>query len=88
MNIEFTKSFIKDLKVIKDKELLDRIKKIILEIENSSTLSDLSNVKYIVNSHFYYRIRIGDFRIGMKYENNSIKLIRCLDRKNIYKKFP
>jgi mRNA interferase RelE/StbE len=88
MEIEFTKSFVKDLKDIEDKALLNRVKSAILEIENSPSLTDLSNVKYIVNSQFYYRIRVGDERIGIKLENALNKLIRCLHRKEIYKKFP
>jgi mRNA interferase RelE/StbE len=88
MDVEFEKSFVKDLKDIDDKAILKRVKETILEIENSIKLNELPNVKYIVNSQFYYRIRIGDYRIGIKLENNLIKLIRCLHRKEIYKKFP
>lgn len=88
MEIEFTKSFVKDLKNIQDKELLNKAKLIILDIENSSSMLDLSNVKYLVNSQHYYRIRIGDYRIGLKHEENSVKFVRFLHRKEIYKKFP
>jgi len=88
MKVEFTKSFIKDLKNINDKTILNKLKKAIEEIENSSSLFDLINVKFIINSQFYYRIRIGDYRIGIKLENNVVKVVRCLHRKDIYKKFP
>ncbi|MEI6089998.1 MAG: type II toxin-antitoxin system mRNA interferase toxin, RelE/StbE family [bacterium] len=88
MEVEFTKSFLKDLKNIDDKYILNKVKLIILEIENSSSLSELQNVKFIVNSKYYFRIRIGDYRIGIKVEDNLIKLIRCLHRKEIYKRFP
>ena len=50
MEIEFTKSFTKDLKAIEDKTLLNKVKSAILEIENFPSLYDLSNVKYIINS--------------------------------------
>jgi len=88
MNVEFTKSFIKDLKNINDKTILNKVKITILEIENSSSLFDINNVRFIVNSQFYYRIRVGDYRLGIKLENDIVKLIRCLHRKDIYKKFP
>lgn len=88
MDVEFAKSFVKDIKNITDKDLLKRIKTVILEIEVATALLDLTNVKYIVNSKSYYRIRVGDYRLGLKYENNIVKLIRCLNRKEIYKKFP
>lgn len=88
MQIEFTKSFTKDLRRIDDKSLLNRLKLTILEIENSTSIFELPNLKYIVNSDFYYRIRVGDYRIGLKLENNSVNLIRFLHRKDIYKRFP
>jgi mRNA interferase RelE/StbE len=88
MNIEFTNSFVKDLKDIKNITILNKIKSIILQIEYSISLQDIPNIKYLTNSGNYYRIRIGDYRIGIKYENNTIKLIRCLHRKDIYKHFP
>ncbi len=36
----------------------------------------------------YYRIRIGDYRLGIKVKKDSIEMLRCLHRKDIYKKFP
>lgn len=88
MKIEFTKSFVKDLKVINDKSLLIRAKQIITEIEQSDSLQSILNVKYLVDSKYYYRIRVGDFRIGIKVENNTVIFIRFLHRKDIYKRFP
>jgi len=37
----------------------------------------------------FYRIRIGDYRIGIELENpTTLRFIIVLHRKNIYKKFP
>lgn len=88
MEVEYTASFLRDLKAIKVKDILKKVKSLIVELENASKLNDIKNVKYIVNSKIYYRIRINDYRIGLKYENNKVTLIRCLERKKIYKKFP
>ena len=75
MEKELAKNLVKDLKNISDKEILKRIKSSILEIEIAPSIYDVQNVKYIVNSKSYFRIRIGDYRIGIKLENNLIKLI-------------
>ena len=88
MEVEFTSSFVRDLKKIADKSLLEKIKSVILELEKSNSLFEMSNVVYIVNSQNFYRIRIGDYRIGIKFENQIVKLIRCLNRREIYRKFP
>jgi len=36
----------------------------------------------------YYRIKIGDYRIGMTVEGNLVTLVRFLHRKDIYRYFP
>ena len=36
----------------------------------------------------YFRIRLGDWRIGTQYVNPKIILITILSRGNIYKQFP
>jgi mRNA interferase RelE/StbE len=36
----------------------------------------------------YYRIRLGDYRVGLKIENNTVCFVRFLHRKDIYRYFP
>ena len=36
----------------------------------------------------FYRIRIGDYRLGLYTENHHVILSRLLPRKDIYKRFP
>jgi mRNA interferase RelE/StbE len=35
-----------------------------------------------------YRIRVGDYRIGIYYDSDEVQLMRFLHRKEIYRKFP
>lgn len=35
-----------------------------------------------------YKVRFGNYRVGLKYENNTISFDRVLHRKEIYKYFP
>jgi mRNA interferase RelE/StbE len=39
-------------------------------------------------SREYFRIRIGDFRLGLKLEGDTLVFIRFLNRKDIYRYFP
>jgi mRNA interferase RelE/StbE len=64
VNVEFRKSFEKDLAKIQDEDLLSRIKAAIEEVEAVESLLDLTNVKKLKGDGDYYRIRIGDYRIG------------------------
>ena len=45
MNVQFRASFSKDLRNIKNKNLLDRIRETILHIENAQKLQDIANLK-------------------------------------------
>lgn len=88
MKVEFRRSFAEDLKDIKDKALLNRVKKIIETVEKADTLAEVHGLKKLRGSDNYFRIRIGDYRIGIAFENESVIFVRILNRKDIYKYFP
>ena len=89
MEVEFKNSFYRDLKRIKSQSLKQRIKKAILEVEQASTLQDVTNLSKIKgHKSSYYRIRIGDYRIGLRLKDNTVIFARFLHRKDIYKYFP
>ena len=48
----------------------------------------LPNLKRIESSGKYYRIRLGEYRLGLVFENGAVTFVRCLQRKNIYRYFP
>ncbi|MCP2731018.1 hypothetical protein NJ959_21560 [Symplocastrum sp. BBK-W-15] len=57
MNIEFRKSFEKDLLKMLDPGLFQRIQEIIEQVEQADNLSEVSNVKKLKGEVDYYRIR-------------------------------
>ncbi|BAY61534.1 hypothetical protein NIES22_16010 [Calothrix brevissima NIES-22] len=88
MIVEFRKSFAKDLSKIKDETLLQRIQTVIEEVENAVYLGEVSNIKKLKTDGDYYRIRVGDYRIGLKISDNLVVFVRVLQRKDIYRYFP
>ena len=78
----------KDLKKIKAKRLQSQIMEIIAEAENSASISEIRNVKKLRGGDVYYRIRLGNYRIGLKLEDDTILFVRFLHRKDIYRSFP
>lgn len=89
MIIEFDKSFEKTLDKIKDKSLFSRINKIIINFEKANSLSELINVKKLSGFKNYYRIRIGEYRLGFeKIDEKTLRFILIVHRKDIYKLFP
>ena len=88
MNVKIDKSLEKDINKIKDKRILKRLHSVIITMQNSSSLSEIKNLKKIRGTKNFYRIRIGEFRLGIIYYNKTIEIIRLLHRKDIYRYFP
>jgi mRNA interferase RelE/StbE len=89
MNVEFDSSFLKSLSKIKNQTILQRIKKVIVELEDSSDFTKIRNLRKLAGHKNYFRIRIGDFRLGFESINDdTIRLIIISHRKEIYRNFP
>ncbi len=88
MKVEFRESFAKDLKGVKEKGLLQQVRELIEAIEKANSLAELSNLKKLKGGGNYFRVRTGNYRVGIALENNTIIFVRFLNRKDIYKYFP
>ena len=87
MKTEFRRSFLRDLKRVGNRSLLERVKNCIHEIEAASTPAEIAGLKKLQGFQSYYRIRIGDHRVGISIESDTVTFIRLLDRKDIYRYF-
>lgn len=89
MIVHIDKSFERDLKKIGLKKLNERVKEIIILLKELNSIDEIPNQKKLTGHKTYYRIRIGDYRIGCEIAvRNEIELVRILHRKDIYKYFP
>ena len=89
MKFRIEKSFDRDLDRIKDKELLRKLRALISAIENTDTIREIPHIKKIEGYESYYRIKIGDHRLGMEaVSSKEVILLRFLHRKDIYRYFP
>jgi mRNA interferase RelE/StbE len=65
-----------------------RVKECIEAVEKVDSLGDLPNLKKLKGTKGYFRLKLGDYRIGLALEDNTLVFVRFLDRKDIYKYFP
>jgi mRNA interferase RelE/StbE len=65
VKVEFRQSFAKDLKGVQDRGLLKRVREIIEAIEKADSLIEMPNLKKLRDGGHYFRLRIGDYRIGI-----------------------
>lgn len=68
MKVDFKKSFLKEIKKLRHKKLKDDIAACIIQVEGVANISQIKNLKKLTGYDIYYRIRIGDYRIGIKIE--------------------
>ena len=88
MNTAFRESFGADLSAVTDAALLRRIRKVIEQVEAARTFQQIPNLKRLETAGKYFRIRLGDYRIGFVFERGTVTFVRCLNRKEIYPYFP
>jgi mRNA interferase RelE/StbE len=88
VKVKFRKSFEKDLGKIRDRDLLAKLKVVIKEVENAETLLDVNNTKKLKADGNYYRIRVGNYRVGFTEDEGVITFVRVLHRKEMYRYFP
>lgn len=88
MKVEFLDKFNKDLIKIRNKAISEDVLATIENVEHSSNIKLIKNIKKLKSFKNAYRIRIGDFRIGVFVIDDTIEFARIVHRKNIYKLFP
>jgi mRNA interferase RelE/StbE len=88
VKIAFRDSFRRDLRAIRDKRLLRRVKEVIEAVETVDALALLPNLKSLKGTKNYFRLRVGDYRIGLAFEDETVIFVRFLNRKEIYRYFP
>jgi len=88
MNFEFEKAFVKDFRKLKSKELANSILEVVKQVSEATSSSEIINLKKLSGYKSAFRIRIGDYRIGVIIENNILTFVAFAHRKEIYKRFP
>jgi mRNA interferase RelE/StbE len=88
MEIKFAKAFEKDLKAVNEKVVVLKVGALINELKAATSLTEIGSIKKLKGHKDCYRIRIGNYRLGVLVEGNTVWLARIMLRKDIYKFFP
>jgi mRNA interferase RelE/StbE len=88
LKVRFKASFASDLRAVKDQSLLDRIKALIANVEAAQSLSELSNLRKLRGGGAFFRVRVGDYRVGIAVEEGVVVFVRVLHRREVYRYFP
>ena len=89
MEIQYRQLFLKGLKKLRKQPVYDQIYELAFTtLPNVRSLQEITNIKAMKGYLERYRIRVGDYRIGIVFEGNSIEVMRVLHRREFYRYFP
>lgn len=88
MNVKYEASFEKDLRNIQNKNLLQKIKVAIDDVKKAADVRQIANLRKLRGYETFYRIKIGDYRIGVEIIKDEIIFTRFLHRREVYRFFP
>ncbi len=88
MNVGFTRNFEKQIDGIRDSKLRVEVSQIVRAIMSASSLEQIPNIKKLKGFKTAYRIRSGNYRIGIALQNEKVIFVAFAHRKDIYRIFP
>ncbi len=89
MKVQYRKSFLRDLKKLKGQPVYDKIFKLAFTtLPEVDTLRDVANVEAMKGYPNRYRIRIGNYRVGIEVHGDNVEVMRVLHRREFYRYFP
>jgi len=88
MTVVYLQSFLRDVKKLRDRAVQRAVAAAIENVEEADSTGEIRALKRLSGQADYYRIRIGDWRIGVKIIGGTVIFVRCLNRREIYRYFP
>lgn len=88
MRVKFERGFVRDLDRIRSKSLRLRVDRAVNELRSADSIEEIPGVVRLQGTANLFRIRIGDYRIGLERSSAGVTLIRFRHRSNFYRGFP
>ncbi|HEX8199210.1 MAG TPA: type II toxin-antitoxin system RelE/ParE family toxin [Isosphaeraceae bacterium] len=68
--------------------MLDRVREVIEQVEAAADLQAIGDLKKLSGAGNWYRIRVGEYRIGVAVEADMLDFVRVLPRRDLYRFIP
>ena len=88
MEIRYGAGFNRDLARIRNPDLSRRIGRVIEDLKAASTITEARGIRRMTGAEHHYRIRMGDYRLGVSVQEDGVTLLRFAHRREIYRVFP
>ena len=88
MKVKYRKKFLKELSIIPTNPRTKIEEYVFIIIPESKSIHEIGKIEKLKGYIGYFKIRFGDYRVGLKVENDILIFERVLHRKDIYKYYP
>ncbi|MDE2670098.1 MAG: type II toxin-antitoxin system RelE/ParE family toxin [Chloroflexota bacterium] len=88
MEIRYRTSFGRDLRRERNSDLRRRVERIVEQLQSAPSVASVPSVAGMRGYANHYRIRVGDYRLGIVVDGDTAILVRLLHRRDIYRHFP
>jgi len=88
MQVAYESAFLRDIKRIQNTKVHRQLQRIIERVKSAPDLQEIPNLTKLRGYETFYRIRSGDYRVGIEVVNDTVIFVRFLHRKDIYRYFP
>jgi mRNA interferase RelE/StbE len=89
VQVVYTKTFLRDLAKVVPLKRREQIEKFVFErLPALYSIEAAGIIEKMLGHKNHYKVRFGNYRVGMIKNRNQVELLRVMDRKDIYKFFP
>ena len=85
MKTEFTGSFLRDVRKLPNGAIREQVAGAMLTVEAAPDTRSVPHLKKLSGSGWYFRIRVGEYRIGLSIKDDVVTFVRVLPGKDIYR---
>ena len=88
MQVAYEAAFLRDLRRVRSKKIRRQVQQVIDEVKRASSPHEILGLTKLRGYETFYRIRVGDYRMGIEIVDDTIIFVRFLHRRGIYRYFP
>lgn len=88
MKVEFTRKFETQVERLRDEKLRIEVANTVRLVMAAESLQEIPKIKKLSGFKTAFRIRTGNYRIGILYQNGVVFFVAFAHRKDIYRQFP
>jgi mRNA interferase RelE/StbE len=88
MEVRYSKKFLKQLASVPSETRVKIEEFVFDELISTSSISSLGKVEKMQGYQGFYKVRFGNYRVGLAIENEVVIVKTVMHRRDIYKFFP